>query len=284
MEEKGSILFIDNKKETLKEFCEYLRAKHYPVARVLSIKSAIDVFLSDKVEMVICHARLTGGSIEEFINETREYQFDGPFVVLLNGQNTKEKYSSSFVYTIKDSNDFATNEKYVQMLYLDDHKRTIMMSPLVKWKENYSLSIPSDFLYMDRTISYLLKHIAFSKASHQAINSLRMALAEALSNAIEHGNKKEIKKQVHIRLEITRNYVKMTVRDEGEGFDYKKHLNDPNDLNSRFSHRGRGLYIIHKFMDSVTFKNKGNTIIMKKLLTMEGKSSKTRNNKITTKK
>ena len=42
---------------------------------------------------------------------------------------------------------------------------------------------------------------------------------EAVNNAIQHGNREEERRQVHIRVETTPENIAICVRDEGEGFD-----------------------------------------------------------------
>ncbi|MDH4262799.1 MAG: ATP-binding protein [Spirochaetia bacterium] len=88
---------------------------------------------------------------------------------------------------------------------------------------------------------------------------LYLILDEAISNAMEHGNKWIVDK--HVFLQITRRSdekVEISVKDEGDGF-------DPNLVplnvgeNKPMVSRGRGIIIIKKFCE-VFWNNMGNEI------------------------
>jgi CheY-like chemotaxis protein/anti-sigma regulatory factor (Ser/Thr protein kinase) len=115
---------------------------------------------------------------------------------------------------------------------------------------------------------------------------LGVALHEALTNAILHGNlelssalresdEKEYyrlsverrsqppysDRRVHVAARFTRNELAFTVRDEGNGFDPNT-LPDPTDPSNLGKVSGRGLLLIQTFMDSVRHNDIGNEITM----------------------
>lgn len=115
-----------------------------------------------------------------------------------------------------------------------------------------------------------------------------MALSEALTNAIEHGNLeldsalreeptnvyRELGDQrtaeapycdrrVHVTQRITHLDVTYVIRDEGPGFDPGQ-LPDPTDPENLLKASGRGIMLIKTFMDDVSFSSKGNEIKMVK--------------------
>ncbi|MDM8515812.1 ABC transporter substrate-binding protein [Desulfobacterales bacterium HSG16] len=87
---------------------------------------------------------------------------------------------------------------------------------------------------------------------------LRKVLEQLLINAIEHGNKSSIEKT--IRYEITmiqNNLFKITVEDQGEGFDYQNlMLSTSKDLQNE----RHGFGIIRSFCEHIEFNEKGNRI------------------------
>ncbi|GEM_PF-1590903 len=96
-----------------------------------------------------------------------------------------------------------------------------------------------------------------------------LAVDEALQNAIIHGNKEDPSKKVQIIYYLCPDYLEITIRDEGEGFDWRavveeynllKDSKDP-DVFMKFS---RGLFLILKTMDEVTFNDQGNEITILK--------------------
>jgi serine/threonine-protein kinase RsbW len=80
-----------------------------------------------------------------------------------------------------------------------------------------------------------------------------MALREALSNAIKHGNKLNPEKrvQVHMRLH-PEGELQIAVEDEGEGFD-PAGLGDPTSPDNLLRSNGRGIFYMRQFMDDVSF-------------------------------
>jgi len=88
---------------------------------------------------------------------------------------------------------------------------------------------------------------------------LRVALAEALSNAILRGNREDPSKQVWVLAELYPEVVRIAVRDEGDGFDPDGEPAAPEALEAE---SGRGLFIIRNLADRVEFNERGNTIWM----------------------
>lgn len=92
-------------------------------------------------------------------------------------------------------------------------------------------------------------------------DNLSIAVTEAVGNAIVHGNKKDPKKKVYITFQIDKDEIKVSVRDEGEGFNPDE-LSDPLDPKNILKDSGRGIFILKSLMDDVyfTFSPKGTTI------------------------
>ncbi|MDX1929801.1 MAG: response regulator [Pirellulaceae bacterium] len=69
------------------------------------------------------------------------------------------------------------------------------------------------------------------------------------------------KRKVHFDARLMRDMLRVTVRDEGHGFDTSKfsHLNPAHAMDAN---KGRGLVLIHSFMDKVTYNEKGNEVTL----------------------
>lgn len=93
--------------------------------------------------------------------------------------------------------------------------------------------------------------------------AVNFALEEAFTNAIEHGNHCDPRKEFHISCLVAPHLVKVVVRDEGEGFE-RKLVPDPRDDENLEVPSGRGLLLIDNFMTGVSFNEKGNEITMTK--------------------
>jgi len=90
---------------------------------------------------------------------------------------------------------------------------------------------------------------------------LRVALSEALANAIIYGNRNDSEKSVEVRVVVTPQMVSVHVSDEGDGFDPDQVPNPtlPEGLEQT---SGRGLFLIREMVDEVRFNEKGNSICM----------------------
>ncbi|MCK4798588.1 MAG: serine/threonine-protein phosphatase, partial [Spirochaetes bacterium] len=83
---------------------------------------------------------------------------------------------------------------------------------------------------------------------------------ELITNAIEHGNKNDKNKKISVRIIFDIDFVNFSVCDEGDGFDWKSCCKK-NDLeNSNSELRGRGLFLVNYFSNSLYFNQKGNEI------------------------
>jgi serine/threonine-protein kinase RsbW len=90
--------------------------------------------------------------------------------------------------------------------------------------------------------------------------NILVAVEEAVKNAIIHGNKNDINKQVIITYHTSSRGLTFKIEDEGEGFDY---LAVPDLLDcdeSMVSTIGKGIFLIRCLADNVTFNDSGNTI------------------------
>ncbi len=87
-----------------------------------------------------------------------------------------------------------------------------------------------------------------------------LAIDEAITNAMEHGNKWSSEKPVSIEISSNKTDLNITISDQGSGFDPA--INGENPLESdRFRKRGRGLYIISQFC-KISWNAKGNSITL----------------------
>lgn len=89
--------------------------------------------------------------------------------------------------------------------------------------------------------------------------NILIAITEAVSNAILHGNKLNQNKIVTISFEYLSNGFRFSVEDEGEGFDYIN-FPDPTDITKELN--GRGIYLIKTLSDNVEFSKGGTSILI----------------------
>ncbi len=124
------------------------------------------------------------------------------------------------------------------------------------------LSLPSDTDVVAEAVELVARHLEASFVDRHTIRfNLRVALAEALANAILYGNAEDAAKRVSVRAFFGPHRVELEVSDEGGGFDYRL-IPDPTEPFARLQPRGRGLFLIRQLVDEVRFNDTGNAICM----------------------
>jgi len=93
------------------------------------------------------------------------------------------------------------------------------------------------------------------------IFSIRLALEEALINAIKHGNQLDRAKKVQIAYRVLPDRFEVSISDEGTGFD-PNDVPDPTAIENLERPCGRGLMLMRHYMTEVNYAGSGNTVIM----------------------
>ena len=106
--------------------------------------------------------------------------------------------------------------------------------------------------------------LPFNIASYDLLD-IRLCLEEALINAIKYGNKLQPDLSIEITYSIENSILKITVLDQGQGFDHEN-LPNPTLEENLQELKGRGVYLIRRLMDEVIFNEVGNQITMMKNL------------------
>lgn len=83
--------------------------------------------------------------------------------------------------------------------------------------------------------------------------ALQIAVIEAGTNAIQHGNVFAEDKAVTFDFAVDPRDVVVEVADHGSGFDPDR-VQDPTDASALLSPHGRGLYLMRSLVDEVTFE------------------------------
>lgn len=125
-----------------------------------------------------------------------------------------------------------------------------------------SVRVPTDLSVVEEAVDLIARHCLASGLPPRAARfNLRVALAEALANAIIYGNRLDPDKFVDVRVVVTRSGLTLNVCDQGDGFDPDA-VPDPTLPDRVERPDGRGLFIIRKLVDEVRFNERGNTICM----------------------
>ena len=89
--------------------------------------------------------------------------------------------------------------------------------------------------------------------------NILIAALEATNNAIIHGNKLDENKLVNICVKKDESSLKIMIEDEGDGFDYRN-IPDPTAPENIENVNGRGIFLMEKLSDKISFSRNGATV------------------------
>jgi len=126
-------------------------------------------------------------------------------------------------------------------------------------KQTIQFSLPSTLDYITGAAAHLTETLVrFGIITIEELN-IKIALVEALTNAMEHGNGFDPKKLVKVEAKFLENKAEIKIADQGKGFNHRK-LPNPTAPENLYKPRGRGIYMMHRLMDEVHFNRKGNVV------------------------
>jgi serine/threonine-protein kinase RsbW len=94
----------------------------------------------------------------------------------------------------------------------------------------------------------------FMSFDEDSAHWIGMSVRESVTNAIQHGNKLDLKKKVDICFEVSPDQLSISVRDQGNGFQADE-IPNPLDSDNLLKPSGRGIFYIRTFMDEVEFRS-----------------------------
>lgn len=125
-------------------------------------------------------------------------------------------------------------------------------------------SIPSLVEAVSSSLDQLMGFIRRFRSEDGSEVDIEIALREALTNAIVHGNHENPGKRVYVASRCSHDgEVLVTIRDSGEGFDIRL-VPDPTTPENRLSNHGRGIYLMQALMDEVQFEEGGTVVKLRK--------------------
>ena len=96
-----------------------------------------------------------------------------------------------------------------------------------------------------------------------SIFAIKLALEEAMTNAVRHGNRGDSSKHIHVRHAITPEVAIICVKDEGCGF-CPDEVPDPTCPDRIALPSGRGIMLINAYMNEVEYRADGCEVRMVK--------------------
>ncbi|MCO5259793.1 MAG: ATP-binding protein [Crocinitomicaceae bacterium] len=120
------------------------------------------------------------------------------------------------------------------------------------------LAIPSTFDSIHEVES-LIDTVCTKMDVSESFGNILIAVTEAVNNAIIHGNKNNLSKQVYIKSADNNDSFCFVVEDEGNGFDFNS-LPDPTAPENLEKENGRGIFLMRNLSDEVEFSNNGSSV------------------------
>ena len=130
--------------------------------------------------------------------------------------------------------------------------------------EELRLSIPSETAAGQEVQERIVAILESLNYPHRDVFGIRLALEEALVNAIKHGNRMDPKKCVRVKCKITKSRVWIEIEDEGKGFRLED-VPDPTDDVNLERPCGRGIMLMRHFLNSVKYNDVGNKVLLEKI-------------------
>lgn len=130
-----------------------------------------------------------------------------------------------------------------------------------------AVNIPSNIVF-ERVVRASADEIAQALGfSPERVEDLKLAVSEAVTNAIEHGNKNEASKSVEIVFVLDHEKLEIRITDQGSGipsFDISRHVVEEQNLEKGML-RGFGTYLISTLVDDyeVNSSHTGTVLILR---------------------
>jgi serine/threonine-protein kinase RsbW len=128
----------------------------------------------------------------------------------------------------------------------------------------HRFTIPSDYDHGYTIQRRILEDVQRAGFTANSTFALKLALDEALVNAIKHGNRLDASKNVHIEYKVSAGRVEVSIEDEGPGFD-RKRVPDPTAHENLCKASGRGILLIESYMNSARWDRGGRRVRMVRL-------------------
>ncbi|HSE33942.1 MAG TPA: ATP-binding protein [Pyrinomonadaceae bacterium] len=118
--------------------------------------------------------------------------------------------------------------------------------------ETTELTLPSRIETVAKAANAVADFVSRSGISEEAAYGIDMAVREAVTNAVVHGNEQDEQKAVELTLKSSPEAVEITVHDQGQGFNPEA-VPDPTENENIMKTSGRGIFFMRTFMDEVTW-------------------------------
>jgi serine/threonine-protein kinase RsbW len=114
---------------------------------------------------------------------------------------------------------------------------------------------------MEGVLDLVADEMTASGYSRRAVFGVRLALEEAVVNAIKHGHGGDLSKAVHVYYHVSAEHVLAEVEDQGPGFDPDA-VPDPCLPENLERSCGRGLLLMRNYLTWIRYNETGNRVTL----------------------
>ncbi len=125
------------------------------------------------------------------------------------------------------------------------------------------LVIPTELKAAKSIADEVLRLVEQRRYGEEAQFAIKLALEEALVNAIKHGNQSRRETHITVEYDVGARRTVIQITDEGGGFDPQA-LPDPTTDENLECPCGRGVMLMRAYMDEVQYNSTGNSVRMVK--------------------
>ena len=129
---------------------------------------------------------------------------------------------------------------------------------------DFELRIASDTALGLRVQEEIIEALRSRQFSDKTIFGIRLAIEEAIINAIKHGNRQDPQKFVQVRYTVDEEHFLVEIEDEGPGFD-PNDVPDPTAPENLERPSGRGLLLMRAYMTECDFLSGGTVCRMRRI-------------------
>lgn len=126
-----------------------------------------------------------------------------------------------------------------------------------------SWTIPSTLTDAVEVLKQIVSAVEAAAFRRECVFAIRLALDEALANAVKHGNDGDPTKTVSVEMDVNAERAIISVQDEGIGF-VPCDLPDPTADENLSRPCGRGVMLMKAYMTDVEFNKRGNRVTLTK--------------------
>jgi YesN/AraC family two-component response regulator len=259
------LLVVDDEFSILTHLGQFLSGKGFNVMLASDGKEALDIFRKRSVDLILSDVKMPGINGVQLLKAVKDVNPRIP-VILISGYRD--------VNTVVDALKAGAENFLTKPLNMDELvsvvERSLNLSCIrlvtsehfLQLEQTTTMEVPSQSEWICEVINQIsLSAVAVGFAQYDLDNNIKLALIEAVTNAMEHGNRWDINKNVTIELVSKPNELQVKVCDQGKGFNHSG-VPDPTDEVNLMCERGRGIFLMRAIMDEISYQEPGNCLTL----------------------